>query len=125
MIGYYYNLYIYMSMLQVNLWHVLMHGPLFYYIGENKKNSADIYFNAILILGLCLPFVIRLPSSKINNYHKIINYMHLIIFMPLLIYIGMKGKKLPEYYFPIMKILGISIIAIHLYYFIKKITNKN
>ena len=51
-----------MSMIQVNFWHVLLHGPILIYIGLNKQNTDEFAFNALTTLALSLPFVIQIEQ---------------------------------------------------------------
>lgn len=106
-------------MIQVNFWHVLMHGPILIYIGLNKQNTDEFAFNALTTLALSLPFVIRLKN--IDKSRIFINYYHLLFTMPFLIYLGVAGKKMPNVMFTISLILGIMLILIHLSLIIYKI----
>ena len=106
-------------MIQVNFWHVLMHGPILLYIGLNKQNTDEFAFNALTTLALSLPFVIRLKN--IDKSRIFINYYHLLFTMPFLIYLGVAGKKMPNVMFTISLILGIMLILIHLSLIIYKI----
>ena len=106
-------------MIQVNFWHVLMHGPILLYIGLNKQNTDEFAFNALTTLALSLPFVIRLKN--IDKSRIFINYYHLLFTMPFLIYLGVAGKKMPNVMFTISFILGIMLILIHLSLIIYKI----
>ena len=83
-------------MIQVNFWHVLLHGPILIYIGLNKQNTDEFAFNALTTLALSLPFVIRLKN--IGQSRIFINYYHLLFTMPFLIYLGVAGKKMPKKY---------------------------
>ena len=37
-----------MSMIQVNSWHIMMIGPLFYYIGSKGNNNTALFYNALI-----------------------------------------------------------------------------
>ena len=110
-----------MSMNQVNQWHVAMIGPVIYYIGNKEEKTKPLAYIVLATLTASILFVVRRPKKL--NYRGIINLAHYAVFLPLLGYIVYKNKKLPKWSFPLIKYLGISVIAIHLYHILKKQKN--
>lgn len=103
-------------MIQVNLMHVFVIGPLFLYIGINKNNTKEYFYNILGGIAILLPFIIRTPYIiKMSEKRNIINLLHLLIFMPLLLYISYKKNNLNKIWYYILLILGINVILIHLY----------
>lgn len=106
-------------MLQVNLWHLIVVGPLLFYIG-NKKKEANMYaYIALTILALSIIFAVRFPKRL--NYRGVINSAHYFIYIPMLLYIVYKNKNLPDWAFELIKYLALSVLAIHFYLLLKKI----
>ena len=108
-----------MSMKQVNQWHIAMMGPVLYYIGNKAKETNKIAYTILATLTASILFTVRRPSKL--NYRGIVNLTHYLVFIPLFGYIIYKNDKLPSWGFTLIKFLGISVIAIHLY----KLFNKN
>jgi hypothetical protein len=115
-----------MSMLQVNLWHVLLQGPLLVYIGINKNKSQILAFNSLLLLGLCIPFVVRFPQKNWSQRLKYVNYFHYLIIIPLFLYLGYYGSKnkLTDDKYKLCLYLGTFIIFYHGYKAYNRINNK-
>lgn len=104
-----------MSMLQVNLLHIIIQGPLLAYIGYKKENTPDIAFSLLLIMGMLIPFIVRFPKKKIKSSYNRILYLHYLFIMPAFLYLGYKGNELnPKLYQPLFY-TGIIIAFYHLY----------
>lgn len=109
-----------MSMKQVNQWHIAMMGPVLYYIGNKAEKTNKLAYAVLATLTASIIFVVRIPKKL--NYRGIVNLTHYALFLPLFGYIVYKNNNLPSWSFPMLKYLGISVIAVHLY---KLFTNKN
>ena len=109
-----------MSLKQVNLMHVLLAGPLLFYIGSKKDKTPICFYSVLGILTLMIPFIVRFNISKPITYRIIINLMHYIVWMPLLGYIVYKKNNLQHYLWPFITLLGITVISIHIYLFAEK-----
>ena len=103
---------------QVNQWHIAMIGPVLFYIGNKEGKSSQVAYIVLGTLTASILFVVRKPRQL--NYHGIINLAHYAIFLPLFLYIVYKNNNLPLWGFTLIKYLGISTIAIHLYHVIKR-----
>ena len=107
----YYNLF-------VHLFHILIVGGLFLYIGINRDYSPKFIFNLLIILGTIIIIYhtyktyIRL-TMKINPW---VNLFHIFIVAPLLIYIGIKGTETKRLYFELLLMLAFAAIGYHAYY---------
>jgi hypothetical protein len=44
-----------------------------------------------------------------------IHFVHILVFSSLLFYVGVVGKKLPEWMFPVLMVLAIGILGYHVY----------
>ena len=107
-----------MSMSQVNQWHIAMIGPILYQIGSKEGNAKKYYYTMLGTLAASIIFTVRRPKKL--NYRGIVNLSHYALILPSFLYIVYRGNELPNWSFKIIKYLGISVIAIHLYNFYKR-----
>ena len=103
-----------MSYKQVYLWHMVMIGPLLTYIGHNMEKTHVNAFNALGLLTLLIPFVVRIPKNKLT-FHNLVLLGHHLIWVPLFLYVAYKKTELSSILFPFILYLGLSVIAIHSY----------
>ena len=113
-----------MSMVQVNLMHILLVGPLLLYIGQNKQNTNKIAYYYLGAISLMIPFVIRFPSIKLS-YTNIVHLLHLILFLPVFWWISYKQDNISSNIYDLLIVLGISAIAAHSYYYYKNTIHKH
>jgi hypothetical protein len=105
----------------VHLFHVLIVGSLFLYVGINREKIYKPLFNILLFLGF---FIIFYHLYKIYGYLNVgkgiwVNLIHVFIVGPLLVYIGYNGEKTTRKFFEILLMLGFASIGYHLYYLFK------
>ena len=109
-----------MSMIQVNLMHIFVIGPLLTYIGYKKENTEEIYFNALGAITLLLPFIVRLPFKK--DYHSIINSLHYFPYILFFLYIAYQKCNIPyKWIYSFLLVTGIIVISVHFGILIYKI----
>jgi len=102
----------------VHLFHILIVGGLFIYVGINRDKIYKPIFTGLLYLGL---LIILYHLYKIYGYIKQgkgiwVNLIHVFIVGPLLIYIGFNGEKTTRKFFELLLMLGFASIGYHLYY---------
>ena len=102
----------------VHLFHILIVGGLFIYVGINRDKIYKPIFTGLLYLGL---LIILYHLYKIYGYIKHgkgiwVNLIHVFIVGPLLIYIGFNGEKTTRKFFELLLMLGFASIGYHLYY---------
>lgn len=102
----------------VHLFHILIVGGLFLYVGINRDKISKILFTGLFWLGLIIVFY---HVYKTYNYIKLgkgfwVNLIHIFIVGPLLIYIGYNGEKTARLYFELLLMLGFASIGYHSYY---------
>lgn len=108
-------------MIQVNLLHILIQGPLLIYIGHNKNKTPDMAFSLLLIMGIMIPFIVRFPKKQIKSSYNKILYLHYLLIMPSFIYLGYKGNNInPRLYQPLFY-TGIIISLYHAYKLSKRV----
>jgi hypothetical protein len=108
----------------VHLFHIIIVGGLFIYVGINRDKISRILFSLLFGLGI---IIILYHIYKTYNYIKEgkgywVNLIHIFIVGPILIYIGYNGEKTQRLYFEILLMLGFASIGYHGYYLIKSLT---
>jgi hypothetical protein len=102
----------------IHLFHILIVGSLFLYVGINRENIYKPLFPLLLILGF---IIILYHLYKIYNYFSNgksywVNLIHVFIVGPLLVYIGYYGINTSRKFFELLLMLGFASIGYHLYY---------
>jgi hypothetical protein len=102
----------------VHLFHIIIVGGLFLYVGIVRDKIPKILFSCLLFLGFIIMFY---HLYKVYGYIKAdkgywVNLIHIFIVGPLLIYIGYYGEKTSRKFFEILLMLGFASIGYHLYY---------
>ena len=110
-----------MNSLFVHLFHVIIIGGLFLYVGIHRTNIPAFMFPLLLGLGV---IVILYHMFKVYTYMKQgkgywVNLIHILLVGPLLLYIGYNGEKTPRLYFELLLMLGFAAIGYHGYYMIE------
>lgn len=104
----------------VHLFHILIIGSLFLYVGIYKTTIPNIMFPILLGLGIVIIlYHIYKAYTKINHGKNIwVNLIHIILVGPLLVYIGYHDMKTARLYFELLLMLGFAAIGYHGYYMI-------
>ena len=102
----------------VHLFHILIVGSLFLYVGIQRTNIPTFMFPLLLGLGV---IVILYHIFKVYTYMKLgkgywVNLIHILLVGPLLVYIGYNREKTARLYFEILLMLGFASIGYHGYY---------
>jgi len=99
----------------IRLFHILIVGGLFLYVGINREKIYKPLFTILLFLGFIIIFY---HLYKMLNVGKGIwvNLLHIFIIGPLLVYIGYNGEKTARKFFEILLMLGFASIGYHSYY---------
>jgi hypothetical protein len=102
----------------VHLFHVLIIGSLFLYVGIQRTNIPTFMFPLLLGLGV---IVILYHIFKVYTYMKLgkgywVNLIHILLVGPVLVYIGYNGEKTQRLYFELLLMLGFAAIGYHGYY---------
>ena len=102
----------------VHLFHIIIVGGLFLYVGIVRDKIPKILFSGLLFLGFIIMFY---HLYKVYGYIKAdkgywVNLIHIFIVGPLLIYIGYYGEKTSRKFFELLLMLGFASIGYHGYY---------
>jgi hypothetical protein len=105
----------------VHLFHVLIVGTLFLYVGLRRDKIPSFLFPVLLALGAVIIvyhlFKIYLKARKGEGYW--VNLIHVLLVGPLLVYIGMQNKKTGRKYYELLLMLGFASIGYHGLYMIR------
>ena len=104
----------------VHLFHILIIGSLFLYVGIYKTTIPKIMFPILLGLGIVI-LLYHMYKAYLNMKHGKniwVNLIHIILVGPLLVYIGYHDVKTARLYFELLLMLGFAAIGYHGYYMI-------
>jgi hypothetical protein len=102
----------------VHLFHIIIVGGLFLYVGINRDKTISILYPILLGLGI---IIILYHIYKTYNYIKDgkgywVNLIHIFLIGPLLIYIGYNREKTSRKFYEILLLFAFSSIGYHGYY---------
>ena len=102
----------------VHLFHIIIVGGLFLYVGINREKIYGGLFNILFYLGLIIVLyhVYKGYGYLKDNKGIWVNLIHIFIVGPILVYIGYNGDKTARKFFEILLMLGFASIGYHLYY---------
>jgi len=102
----------------IHLFHILLVGPLFLYVGIKRDTLWPYMFPFLLGLGAFITvYHMYLAYNKYKQgISAWVNYIHFLIIGPLLVYIGYRGLETPRKFFEILLLLGMAAIGYHGYY---------
>jgi Na+-transporting methylmalonyl-CoA/oxaloacetate decarboxylase beta subunit len=107
-----------MKELYVHLFHILIVGTLFLYVGIKSTNTPAFMYPILLTLGFIIVFYhayktyLKVSSGK-NPW---VNLFHIFVVGPLLIYIGYNKQLTPRQAYEFLLMLGFAAIGYHGYY---------
>jgi hypothetical protein len=106
----------------IHLFHILLVGPLFIYVGIKRETIPKLMFPFLLVLGAFITlYHIYLAYNKLKQGKSAwVNYIHFLIIGPLLVYIGYQGLETTRKYFEMLLLLGMAAIGYHGYYLIEQ-----
>jgi len=107
-----------MESLYIHLFHILIVGGLFLYIGIIKSSMPNFMYLVLLILGIVIILYhgYKIYKKIIDGKNPWVNYIHFFLVGPLLIYIGFKKEKTNRLYFELLLMLAFASIGYHGYY---------
>ncbi len=102
----------------INLFHVLVTGPLLIYIGLSK-NISPLFYNLLLLASILL--FLYLLSLILQNNKRTWLIIHLLVFLPLLLWCGIAKEKTPYMIKSALLAIGCGAFGYHLIYIIKRL----
>jgi len=102
----------------IHLFHILLVGPLFLYVGIKRNTLPSFMFPFLLVLGIFITiYHAYLAYNKFKQgLSAWVNYIHFLIIGPLLVYIGYNGLETSRKFFEMLLLLGMATIGYHGYY---------
>jgi hypothetical protein len=102
----------------VHLFHILIVGGLFMYVGINRDKIPEFLFGVLFYLGIVIIFyhIYKVYKYITNGKAIWVNLIHIFIVGPLLILIGKNGKETSRKFFELLLLLGFASIGYHSYY---------
>ena len=109
------------SSLFLRLFHIVIVGALFLYVGIQRTSIPKWMFPALLVLGIIIVFY-HIYKSVIHIQDKKgywVNLIHILLIGPLLIYIGYYGEDTARLYFELLLMSSFAVIGYHGFYLIQ------
>jgi len=102
----------------VHLFHIIIVGGLFLYVGIMKTLIPSFVYPILLVLGIViiLYHIFKAYKKLKDGKNPWVNYIHIFIIGPLLIFIGINREKTARFWFEILLMLGFASIGYHGYY---------
>ena len=105
-------------LLFVHLFHLLIVGSLFLYIGIVNTSMPPVMYNVVIGFSVVI-FIYHLYRAIkywINKKEiSVVNVFHVLVVSPLLMYIGLNKKQTQPGAFQVVLLLGISAMLYHGY----------
>lgn len=107
-----------MSNTLVHLFHIILIGGLFLYVGIHRTNIPKFMYPFLLGLGIVIVFyhIFKMYSYITHGKPYWVNLIHIFLVGPLLVYIGYYKDKTSRKYFELLLLLAFSAIGYHGYY---------
>jgi hypothetical protein len=109
------------SRLFVHLFHILIIGGLFLYVGISKTTMPSFMYIVLIIFGsiIILYHGAKIYKKLMEGKNPWVNYIHFFFIGPLLIFIGLNKEKTHRLYFELILMLAFASIGYHGYYLFK------
>ena len=106
------------SSLFVKLFHIIIVGGLFFYVGIKRSEIHPFMFYGLFALGAII-ILYHLYKAFVRIQHKNpywVNLIHIFFIGPLLIYIGYNGERTERLYFELLLMSCFAVIGYHGFY---------
>jgi len=110
----------------VHLFHILIVGGLFLYVGIQRDKIPAFMYPILLTLGSIISLYHIYKAYKYIKTKKPywVNLIHIFIVGPLLVYIGYNREKTSRRFFEMLLMLGFAAIGYHGYYLVNSKEDK-
>ncbi len=101
----------------IQLFHILVVGGLFLFIGINREKTIPFLFTILFYLGfgIIAYHLYRLYQKWTENKSGWVNLIHILLIGPLLITIGYYRERISRKYFEMLIMFGFAAIGYHSY----------
>lgn len=102
----------------VGLFHILIIGSLFLYVGIRKTEIPKFLFQLLFVTGILILLIHGYKAYRhlVKGESAWVNYIHIFLIAPLLLYIGYNKEETKRFAFEILLMLGFAVIGYHGYY---------
>jgi hypothetical protein len=107
----------------VQLFHIILVGGLFIYVGITRDALPKFMYPTLLVLGIII-FLYHIYKSFVKPKRAWINYIHMFLIAPLLVYIGYNGYNgtdTPRKFFELLLMAGFAAIGYHGFYLVRSV----
>lgn len=107
-----------MKELYVHLFHILIVGSLFLYVGIKSINTPPSMYPVLLTTGVVILFyhAYKVYLKVAAGKNPWVNLFHIFAVAPLLIFMGYNKQSTPRYAYEFLLMLGFAAIGYHGYY---------
>lgn len=110
-----------MDSIYIHLFHILIVGVLFLYVGISNTNLPNFMYIVLIILGIIIILYhgFKIYKKFIDGKNPWVNYIHIFLIGPLLVFIGLTKEKTHRLYFELLLMLAFASIGYHGYYLVQ------
>lgn len=110
-----------MESIYIHLFHILIVGGLFLYVGISKTNLPNFMYNVLIAIGIIILIYhgFKIYKKVMEGKNPWVNYIHFFLVGPLLIFIGINKEKTQRLYFELLLMLAFASIGYHGYYLVQ------
>jgi Na+-transporting methylmalonyl-CoA/oxaloacetate decarboxylase beta subunit len=107
-----------MKELYIHLFHILVVGTIFLYVGIKSKNTPAFMYPVLLAMGVVILFyhAYKVYLKVAAGKNPWVNLFHILVVAPLLIFMGYNKQNTPRYAYEFLLMLGFAAIGYHGYY---------
>ena len=107
-----------MKELYIHLFHILVVGTIFLYVGIKSKNTPAFMYPVLLAMGVVILFyhAYKVYLKVAAGKNPWVNLFHIFAVAPLLIFMGYNKQATPRYAYEFLLMLGFAAIGYHGYY---------
>ena len=103
----------------VHLFHILIVGTLFLYVGLRRNKMPQFMYPVLIVVGAIVLLYHAISMVKNKGKRAWINLIHIVLVVPLLAYIGYKNKETSRKFYELLLMLGFASIGYHGLYMVR------
>jgi predicted PurR-regulated permease PerM len=106
----------------VHLFHILIVGSLFLYVGIAREKTKKFLYPVLLGLGIVviLYHFYKLMAHKNKKEKRYwISLIHILLVGPLMVFIGINKEKTSRKYYEMLLLLAFASVGYHGYYLVR------
>ena len=108
----------------VNLFHILIVGSLFLYVGIAREKTKKFLYPVLLGLGIVVILyhlykAIGFMQKNKKEKRYWISLIHIVLVGPLMVFIGINKEKTSRKYYEMLLLLAFASVGYHGYYLVR------